>query len=1215
MRLSTCAHAGRASSRRPPIPTPEVQEKHVNRSTILSISLFSAVMIAISSSAPFPSNAQQIPRKFKHGPTVDIADVPLNRTMPDFTWERHERHFFPALLGLHVPGARAIRTKYFAIYYAEAENTARRIAEIADDTFEKISRHYPGSIERYAPVHVVVSDIDILGNASSFYLGNLISFGSTPLNWDSRGTHDWVRDVFTHELTHHITLKASHNSMPFVFGLLGSSRSNQNPDFGFFLPIYHSAMPNWYAEGIAQFEAEKYGGDLWDTHRDMILRMAALEDDLLSYTDMNVFGKDGFKSEQVYNQGYAFLNYLADTYGPDSVRAMSRDRPIVNFKSAVKKGTGISAPRLYDEWTAHLDRKYGALADSIRASGEREGELLSDRGDVEHFPTYSPDGTKMAFISNEGSDYAIMEMLVMDLATRKLTKVARSRKYGKYVNLPFSWTPDGNSLVYSKSVGGNWDIFIYDLTTRKERRVTVGLRGRDPAVSPNGTEIAFVGNRDGTSNLGIVNIDGTNIRYLTNNNNGTQYYTPRWTEDGSRLLFSIFRGEDRDIAVINANATPRPKKTDTKKTGKEALAERIAERKKTETEVDSAQAEADSLALAEAARADSMVAFPDSLAYANNAGFEVIINTRADERDAVWLPGGGIVYASDRTGIFNIYALDLATGRQEQLTSVIGGAFSPSVSPDGDEILYSGYHAANYNIYRIRKSGPAAAAPADSLVRDYSSIYKGKKIGDLFNTGRYAPRLASIGVVPILVLGPTFIGNRFGLDQLSAGAEAAWGDLLGSDNIYAGFTIGKNLKKGVDLNSNFSAFYTKGLPAVHTEDRTYAPRFFIGASQQTINSQIDRGIVDSRRDTTSGTLQIVIDDTLRLVPGVTSFTNLSLTQEDKYKNLFSDFVVGVEASIGRRQVLSMTWGHRRYRESTHTKQVILDSTRLVQNREGVITDITDQIPGLGVDEVVFDDFLYRDLSFFKSNDVTVGWRYFNFLPAKDMFVNPSRGRAITLRYRRINASVTDSLFRSQLNQDGVAAPTYLSDPTKLGINEYVFSWNEFIGLPGRATLALQGFLAYKDKPIKDAQANTSSAEGVFYYPLRYYLGGLGTLRGYPYFSTSGGKALLARASLTFPIFKHAAKELPPFHFDKIYGTLFVETGATGNFESLRALLDSDDKFKRSAFLTDWGFELRMQMFTHYRIPLYGYFQIAFPTRDTIQGREIDKNRIYFGLTI
>ena len=297
--------------------------------------------------------------------------------------------------------------------------------------------------------------------------------------------------------------------------------------------------------------------------------------------------------------------------------------------------------------------------------------------------------------------------------------------------------------------------------------------------------------------------------------------------------------------------------------------------------MDSAQAEADSLALAEAARRDSMVAFPDSLAYANNAGFEVIVNTRADERDAVWLPGGGgIVYASDRTGIFNIYALDLATGRQETAHERHRGRLfalglarwqrNPLLGLPRRELQRLPHP-------EVRgRGGRAVRLPGSGLQQHL----QGQELGDLFNTGRYAPRLASIGVVPILVLGPTFIGNRFGLDQLSAGAEAAWGDLLGSDNIYAALRLARTEERRGSELELFRVLY-EGPAGGHTEDRTYAPRFFIGASQQTINSQIDRGIVDARRDTTSGTLQIVIDDTLRLVPGVTSFTNLSLTQEDK----------------------------------------------------------------------------------------------------------------------------------------------------------------------------------------------------------------------------------------------------------------------------------------------------------------------------------------------
>ena len=70
---------------------------------------------------PAQTEGQYIPRRFKRGPVVDIADVPLNRVLPDYQWDSHERQFFPSLLGLHSPGARAIRTKYFAIYYTQAE--------------------------------------------------------------------------------------------------------------------------------------------------------------------------------------------------------------------------------------------------------------------------------------------------------------------------------------------------------------------------------------------------------------------------------------------------------------------------------------------------------------------------------------------------------------------------------------------------------------------------------------------------------------------------------------------------------------------------------------------------------------------------------------------------------------------------------------------------------------------------------------------------------------------------------------------------------------------------------------------------------------------------------------------------------------------------------------------------------------------------------------
>ena len=116
---------------------------------------------------------------------------------------------------------------------------------------------------------------------------------------------------------------------------------------------------------------------------------------------------------------------------------------------------------------------------------------------------------------------------------------------------------------------------------------------------------------------------------------------------------------------------------------------------------------------------------------------------------------------------------------------------------------------------------------------------------------------------------------------------------------------------------------------------------------------------------------------------------------------------------------------------------------------------------------------------------------------------------------------------------------------------------------------------------------------------------------------AGGKVAFARANFTFPIFNRSSKELAPFIFDKMYGSVFFETGAVGNAAKL-----SDINFSTKPFLSDWGVELRLQLFQNYQIPMFGFFQVAFPTETTITDRnnptetiEVDDFRIYFGLTI
>ncbi len=1190
------------------------------RSLTLATILFS-IATSGSATAQMPAVGPQAPFGI-----TDLSKLALNRPTLDQRYVAGQEPFFPSLLGLARFGSKAISTRHFDIYYVGAPKTAARIARIADEKLESIGRFYPGFMEKYHRVTVLVrDDSDVLGNAFASHFDNLLVFWATPYDVTERGSSKWVENVFVHELTHLITHRAARKEWPFRFAVLSTSQSNKNPDYIFGIPLYNKVMPNWFSEGVAQFEAENYGDESWDSHRDMKLRMAVLEDDMLSLDGMNFFGHDG---EMVYNQGYGFLNYIADTYGPDRVRAMPDKRPIVSFDSAVKQATGVGASRLYREWVAHLQDKYGKLVERVRGEGEREGELLYDDGKMDFHPTVSPDGRKIAFLSNEGSDYALTLLKVMDLNTGKVRKVADGKRFGKYVFGRIAWSANSNVLYYIK--GSRWDLFSFDLLTGHERRISANLRGRDPVPSPDGKLIAYVSNDDGSNSLGLITEDGVVLDDLISYNDGTQIYGPKWSPDGKRILFTVFHGEDRDIAVINADATKVPDKIDRfylekeKEAWEEAQAEKEKDKKK-----DGDDTEDEETADEEVEEEEEWVeAVPDTMAFASDAEFTALVASPADERDATWTPDGkGILFSSDRTGVFNVYFKNLETGEERQVTNVIGGAFVPSVTPDGTRIVYAGYHASNYSLYRMPLSNAVPVAASENVDREYRQLYTGPKIDDVWNPGNQFGRLQSRGFIPYLRVGPTFIGNRFGLDEVSGGAQASFGQLFGNDALTVWGTLGKNFRRRVDLNTEVAAFYQKGLTSVHNESRALSPRIVIGGTRQTINSLVDFGAVASQRDTMSGTLQTVIDSQTVLIPNATQFLNLTLEQTDSFKDVFNDFLVGTQFGMGRSQTVSLFYTYRTFTENLSTTQTVLDSTRiLAPDASGAIVDITDDLGGTNTSTVALDDFIYQNLNFFRSHNFSLGWNYTRFKPAFDRRLNPTGGRSVSFIYRRTNATITDSLALSiDLNQDNIPDPTtsevsptlFREDDANLGLNEYIASWNEFLDFPGRTTLSLQAFVGYKDQAIKNVQQNGGTFEGVFYYPLRYYLGGLSTLRGYPYFTLSGGKVVFGRANFTFPIFNKKSKELSPFTFSKLYGSFFFETGATGNAQRL-----SDINFSRKPFLSDIGVELRMEVLANYVIPMFGFFQIAWPLDTSVPDRldptiinDIDSFRIYFGLSI
>jgi len=111
-------------------------------------------------------------------------------------------------------------------------------------------------------------------------------------------------------------------------------------------------------------------------------------------------------------------------------------------------------------------------------------------------------------------------------------------------------SPDGTLVAYMVEGQDTSDIYVTNIATNATRRLTSGAgRNSEPAWSPDGKRLVFVSDRGGTVDLYTMNADGSRQRRLldapTLGEGG-----PTWSPDGSTIVFSA--------STTNADGTGRP---------------------------------------------------------------------------------------------------------------------------------------------------------------------------------------------------------------------------------------------------------------------------------------------------------------------------------------------------------------------------------------------------------------------------------------------------------------------------------------------------------------------------------------------------------------------------------------------------------------------------------------------------------------------------------
>jgi Tol biopolymer transport system component len=353
----------------------------------------------------------------------------------------------------------------------------------------------------------------------------------------------------------------------------------------------------------------------------------------------------------------------------------------------------LMAAEVHDIWIVQL------------GSGEPVN-LTKDSPADDQRPSWSPDGREIAFVSDRDGDRGVFIVPALGGNPRKV--LAMPGAVGGVWSAP-QWAPDGTRLFVAANYSNRNAVLIVRLDTLETSRIELPThdspRCWDLTVRADGRRFAYLeagaGNPE-LSRLWTIDVSGGEPVPLTDGR--TSVWSPSWSRDGLTLFYVSNRGGSWDLWQQQVTDDGRPAGEPVPVTA--GLGVRSV----------AVTADGTRLAYSQGGTVSSVLRAPileDRPAVWNDVSLVTSGRTHIEMVD-ISPDAQQLVVSSDRRGNQDLWVLPAGGGEMTPLTTDPTPDWNPRWSPDGGEIVFYGYRSGNRDIWVM----PARGGPARQLTTD-----------------------------------------------------------------------------------------------------------------------------------------------------------------------------------------------------------------------------------------------------------------------------------------------------------------------------------------------------------------------------------------------------------------------------------------------------------------------------------------------------------------